>query len=85
MSGNRLALYMDMEWKFINLKPAFTGAVGTLSQTLLVYSDMALSNMVGHTKQPLVREVMYKWDGSGSVYFGPCMRSGWPHVACTFT
>ena len=41
------------------------------SQTLLVYSDIVGSNVVDDTEHPLVQEVMYKRDGSWSVYFEP--------------
>ena len=45
--ANRLVLYMDVELKFTNLKLAFAEAVGRLSRTLLVYSDVVHSNVVG--------------------------------------
>ena len=62
---------MQAEWKFVNLKPPFAEAVGTPSRTLLVYSDVVHSIVVGDTELPLVREVLYKRDGPGSAYFEP--------------
>ena len=45
------------DWKFLNLRMAFADIVGTSSRTLMVYSGMVRSNLVGDTKHPLVREV----------------------------
>ena len=61
---------MEAEWKILNLRSALADVVGTPSRTLLVYSDVVYSNVVGDT-DPLVREVLYKCDGSGLVYFEP--------------
>ena len=36
-----------------------------------MYSDLVCSNVVGDTEHPLVREVLYKCNGSGSTYFEP--------------
>ena len=45
--------------------------VGQTSWTLLMYSGLVLSNVVGDTEHPLVREVPYKRNGSGSTYLEP--------------
>ena len=66
-----LELTLTVDWKFQNLRQTFSDAVGTSSRTLMVYSDVLRSNLVGDTKHPLLREVVYKRDGSGSIYFEP--------------
>ena len=68
---DELFVYMQAECKFLNLRLAFNDVVGTPSWTLLEYSDVVQSNVVGDTEHPLVREVLYKRDGSGSAYFEP--------------
>ena len=62
---------MQAEWKFLNLRTAFAEVVGTPSRTLLEYSAVVHSNVVGDTEHPLVREFLYKRDGWGSAYFDP--------------
>ena len=52
-----MQLNLMEHWKFLNLRQAF--------------EDMVHSNMVGDARHPLVREVAYKRDESGSVYFEP--------------
>ena len=56
---DQLFLYMQVEWKFLNLRTAFAEVVGTPSRTLVVYSDVVHCNVVGDTEHPLVREVLY--------------------------
>ena len=58
-------------WEFFDLRHAFPDAVGTSLRTLMVYSDVVRSNLMGDTKHSLVREVVYKRDISGSLYVEP--------------
>ena len=74
---------MQAEWKIINFRSAYANVVGTPSWTLWVYSDMVHSNVVGNTEHPLVREVLYKYDGSGSAYFKP-LHVQWMPVRCLY-
>ena len=46
---------------------AFTATMGHP----LLYSGVVRSNAVGDTEHPLVQEVLYKSDGSGTLYFEP--------------
>ena len=63
-SNNWLVLYLHVEWKFINLKPAFAKAVGTPSPAFRVYLCIVCSNVVGDTEHPLLWEMIYKQDES---------------------
>ena len=60
-----------MDWRFTNLNKAFQATVSHTSRTLLVYSDVMYSNVVGDVEHPLVREVHSKRSGGGNVYFEP--------------
>ena len=53
----------------LHLCQATTKMVGHPSRTLLMYSDMVCSIIVGDTEHLLVRKVSYKRDGSGSAFF----------------
>ena len=66
-----LKLALTVSWRFQNLRQAFADAVFTRSRMLMVYSDVVRNNLVGDTKHPLLREVVYKRDGTGSMYFEP--------------
>ena len=47
------------------MNAAFGQAASQKSRTLLVYSDVVSSNIVGDSEQPLICEVHYQQDGSG--------------------
>ena len=64
-------LALTVNWKFQDLRQAFADAMGTPSRTLMVYLDVVRNNLVGDTKHPLLREVVYKRDETGSMYFEP--------------
>ena len=66
-------LYLNVfsDWKFSRLRQAMAKAVSQPSQTLLMFSDVVRSSVVGDTEHPLVREVPYQRHGSGSTYFEP--------------
>ena len=70
-SDDELVLSQMVEWKFRNLNKAFEQAVTQTSRTLLLYSDVVNSNIVGDASHPLVREVYYRRSGVGTVYFEP--------------
>ena len=57
--------------------------VGSPSWTLLVYSDMMHSNIVGDTENPLVWEVEYKLDCLGSIYLER-LQVQWMPAHCLF-
>ena len=69
---NRFHLSCTCNWRFTNIKRAFTDAVldgGTRS--LFVYSDAGGSSVVGNRVTDLLREVKFSSDGRGSQYFEP--------------
>ena len=69
--GEGLYLSQTMAWRFKNLNVAFGQLASQKSQTLFVYSDVGNSNFMGDSEHPLIREVHYRQDGSGVVYFEP--------------
>ena len=64
-----LHLNVFADWKSSHLRQAMAKAIGQPSRTLLMYSDVVRSNVVGDTEHPLLQEVPYKCNGSGSTYF----------------
>jgi len=66
-----LQLSMSCSWRFTNLNVAFRSVVGEPTRSLHVYSDVAGSSMVGNRVADLLREVKYKREGRGSMYFEP--------------
>ena len=78
--GEGLYLSQTVEWRFKNLNAAFGQAASQKSRTLLVYSDVASSNVVGDREHPLIREVHYRQDNSGVVYFQPTHIHNEPHA-----
>ena len=58
-------------WRFTNLNVAFRAMVGDPTRTLHVYSDMAGSTIVGNRVTDLLREIQYKQEGRGTMYFEP--------------
>ena len=69
---NRFHLSCTCNWRFTNIKRAFTDALldgGTRS--LFVYSDAGGSSVVGNRVTDLLREVKFSSDGRGSQYFEP--------------
>ena len=59
--GSSLGLFVHLarrvQWRFINLNTTFNSLVGPPKQTLLIYSDMVESIVVGAQKHPLLRKV----------------------------
>ena len=68
---DHLRLSMSCGWRFTNLNVAFRAVVGDPSRSLHVYSDVAGSMMVGNRVTDLLREIQYKREGRGTMYFEP--------------
>ena len=51
--------------------PLLVLAASQKSRTLLVYSGVVSSNVVGNSEHPLIHEMHYRQDDSGVVYFEP--------------
>jgi len=66
-----LELSMSCSWRFTNLNVAFRSVVGEPTRSLHVYSDVAGSSIVGNRVTDLLREVKYKREGRGTMYFEP--------------
>ena len=62
---NRLYLSRMVEWQFNNLDASFEKIVGTSKRTVMVYSDLVESTVVGSGKFPLLREVQLLRTGEG--------------------
>ena len=54
-----------VEWQFNNLDASFEKIVGTSKRTVMVYSDLVESTVVGSGKFPLLREVQLLRTGEG--------------------
>ena len=65
VTGNRLHLSRMVEWQFNNLDASFEKIVGTSKRTVMVYSDLVESTVVGSGKYPLLREVQLLRTGEG--------------------
>ena len=66
-----LQLSMSCSWRFTNLNVAFRSVVGKPTRSLHVYSDVTGSSMIGNRVTDLLREVKYKREGRGTMYFEP--------------
>ena len=60
-----LRLHMAFEWRLNNLDASFEKMVGTRKRTVMVYSDLVESTVVGSGKYPLLREVQLLRTGDG--------------------
>ena len=58
-------------WRLLNVNFAFQSLVGHKARTLLVYSDLVRSSIVGNRVTDLLREVRYERTGKGINYFEP--------------
>ena len=68
-----LHLSMSVHWRFIHLNQAFRSVIGSPMRTLHVYPDIGGSSIVGGQVTDLLREVQYKQQGRGTVYFEPLL------------
>ena len=60
-----LNLSLLVEWQLNNLNTSFEKMVGTRKRTVMVYSDLVESTVVGSGKFPLLREVQLLRTGEG--------------------
>ena len=60
-----LQLSLMVEWQLNNLNASFEKVVGTRKRTVMVYSDLVESTVVGSGKFPLLREVQLLRTGDG--------------------
>ena len=60
-----MRLHMAFEWRLNNLDASFEKMVGTRKRTVMVYSDLVESTVVGSGKYPLLREVQLLRTGEG--------------------
>ena len=60
-----LKLHLMFEWQLNNLNASFEKFVGTRKRTVMVYSDLVESSVVGSGKFPLLREVQLLRTGEG--------------------
>ena len=58
-------LSLMVEWRLNNLDASFEKIVGTRKRTVMVYSDLVESTVVGSGKYPLLREVQLLRTGDG--------------------
>ena len=65
VNGKRLHFSRMVEWQFSNLNASFEKIVGTSKRTVMVYSDIVESTVVGSGKYPLLREVQLLRTGEG--------------------
>ena len=66
-----MELSIFCNWRFLNLNQAFQNVVGSRSRSLLVYSDVGGSSVVGNQVTDLLRQVNFHLRGDGSQYFEP--------------
>ena len=52
-----MRFHLSFEWQLNNLNALFEKIVGTSRRTVMVYSDVVESSVVGSGKFPLLREV----------------------------
>ena len=60
-----MKLHLAFEWRLNNLDSSFEKIVGTRKRTVMVYSDLVESTVVGSGKYPLLREVQLLRTGDG--------------------
>ena len=60
-----MRLHQAFEWRLNNLDASFEKIVGTRKRTVMVYSDLVESTIVGSGKYPLLREVQLLRTGDG--------------------
>ena len=60
-----MRMHMAFEWQLNNVDASFEKMVGTRKRTVMVYSDLVESTVVGSGKFPLLREVQLLRTGDG--------------------
>ena len=72
MEGGQVHFARRVQWRFINLNTSFNALVGPPpKQTVMVYSDVVESTIIGAQKHPLLREVQLERTGSGRATVEP--------------
>ena len=71
MEGGQVHFSRRVQWRFINLNTSFNALVGPLKRTVMVYSDVVESTIVGAQKHPLLSEVQLERTGSGRALVEP--------------
>ena len=71
VKNKRLHLSRMVEWQFNNLNASFEKVMGTSKRTVMVYSDLVESTVVGSGKFPLLREVQLLRTGEGESTMEP--------------
>lgn len=66
-----LHLSCTVNWKFMNLNHAFQGVVGNMARSLLIYSSVGGSSVVGNQVTDLPRKIKFERTGKGINYFEP--------------
>ena len=64
-------LSLRVNWEFINLNVAFRTIVKEPTRSLHVYSNVGGSSIVGNRVTDVLREIKFKREGRGVVYFEP--------------
>ena len=64
-------LSLRVNWTLSNLNVAFRSMVKDPTRSLHIYSDVGGSSMVGNRMTDLLREIKYRREGRGRVYFEP--------------
>ena len=65
----KLSLFCN--WRFLNINLAFQNVIGSPVRSLMVYSDVGGSSVVGNQITDLLRQVKFRLRGDGSQYFEP--------------
>ena len=71
VEGGQVHFSRRVQWRFINLNTSFNALVGPPKRTVMVYSDVVESTIVGAQKHPLLREVQLERTGSGRASVEP--------------
>ena len=65
----KLSLFCN--WRFLNINQAFQNVIGSPVRSLMVYSAVGGSSVVGNQITDLLRQVKFRLRGDGSQYFEP--------------
>ena len=80
VSNGRLYLSRMVDWVFTNLDARFYEAIQRPSSTLLLYSDIVNSQVVGSQKAPLLSEIHCDRTKEGDMYFEPTHLQWVPYI-----
>ena len=71
VQNGMLMLSQAVNWRFVHLNDSFNHMHPQHQRTLHVYSDAALSRMVGNRMENLLSVINFEGQGKGSVFFEP--------------